>query len=108
VSLQAKLDAFNADLAGKPAYNVSPSVVETMHPNERHRVATTIGLVEGCALRGSERHESSSSTMFAGKLRPCSTASGDRADVIGLRLVLAMAHLLGGRLTPEFGSVPWR
>jgi hypothetical protein len=32
VSLQAKLDGFKADFeAGKPPYNVSPSVVETMH-----------------------------------------------------------------------------
>lgn len=32
MSLQAKLDAFKADFqAGKPPYNVSPSVIETMH-----------------------------------------------------------------------------
>lgn len=32
MSLQARLDAFKADFeAGKPPYNVSPSVVETMH-----------------------------------------------------------------------------
>ena len=32
MSLQDKLDAFKADFeAGKPPYNVSPSVIETMH-----------------------------------------------------------------------------
>ena len=32
MSLQAKLDAFKADFeAGKPPYNVPPSVIETMH-----------------------------------------------------------------------------
>jgi hypothetical protein len=32
MSLQAKLDAFQADFeAGKPPYNVPPSVIETMH-----------------------------------------------------------------------------
>jgi hypothetical protein len=38
VSLQAKLDAFKVDFeAGKPPYNFSPSVVETMSTVNRSR-----------------------------------------------------------------------
>ena len=39
MSLQAKLDAFKADFeAGKPPYNVPPSVIETMHRATRELV----------------------------------------------------------------------
>lgn len=41
MSLQAKLDAFKADFeAGKPPYNVPPSVIETMHRATAELVAS--------------------------------------------------------------------
>jgi peroxiredoxin len=41
MSLQAKLDAFKADFeAGKPPYNVPPSVIETMHRATNELIAS--------------------------------------------------------------------
>ena len=41
MSLQAKLDAFKADFeAGKPPYNVPPSVIETMHRATKELIAS--------------------------------------------------------------------
>ena len=41
MSLQAKLDAFKADFeAGKPPYNVPPSVIEVMHRATRELIAS--------------------------------------------------------------------
>jgi peroxiredoxin len=46
MTLQAKLDAFKADFeAGKPPYNVSPAVIETMHR------ATAELIASGAAIR---------------------------------------------------------
>lgn len=43
MSLQAKLDAFKADFeAGKPPYNVPPSVIEIMHRATAELVASGI------------------------------------------------------------------
>jgi thiol-disulfide isomerase/thioredoxin len=41
MSLQDKLDAFKADFqAGKPPYNVPPSVIETMHRATKELIAS--------------------------------------------------------------------
>jgi peroxiredoxin len=43
MSLQAKLDAFKADFeAGKPPYNVPPSVIETMHRATAELIASGV------------------------------------------------------------------
>jgi peroxiredoxin len=43
MSLQAKLDAFKADFeAGKPPYNVPPSVIETMHRATAELIASRL------------------------------------------------------------------
>ncbi len=53
MTLQTKLDAFKSDFeAGKPPYNVSPSVIETMHRATAELIASGAA---GRALKAGER-----------------------------------------------------
>ena len=75
MSLQAKLDAFKDDFeAGKPPYNVTPSVVETKHR------ATAELIASGAANRALKIVDkvpagSPSSSVFSGRNAPPSEAS---------------------------------
>jgi peroxiredoxin len=74
MSLQAKLDAFKADFeAGKPPYNVPPSVIETMHRATAELIASgaaqralTVGdKAPTFALKDPEGNEVSSVALLA-------------------------------------------
>lgn len=52
MTLQAKLDAFKADFeAGKPPYNVPPSVIETMHRATAELIASAAPSPRTCCRR---------------------------------------------------------
>ena len=76
MSLQAKLDAFNADFqAGKPPYNVPHTVIETMHRATAELIAS--GAAAG-ALKAGDR--APSFTLNDPTASPSPQPSCSRAD----------------------------
>ena len=95
MSLQAKLDAFKADFeAGKPPYNVPPSVIETMH-------RATAELIESGAAQRAKK---------AGDVAPSFSLKDPEGNVVNSADLLearpAGSELLPRRLVPvlQYGA----